>query len=129
MWKGIVTEVSFPTIDRPQLRDVQYLITDGRSFFHEEKRHLEVWTFNRRVRFMRSGEMLRVIGAGRFRLRWSSDDWASAHDSPSQANALNIDYVDLAQVTTTSGMVIEFTFFWLDANRWEGQNYAVTVRA
>ena len=40
MWKGIVTEVSFPTIDRPQLRDVQYLITDGKSFFHEEKRNL-----------------------------------------------------------------------------------------
>ena len=39
-WKGIVTEVSYPTIDRPQLRDVQYLITDGKSFFHEEKRHL-----------------------------------------------------------------------------------------
>ena len=40
LWKGIVTEVSFPTIDRPQLRDLQYLITDGQSFFHEEKRHL-----------------------------------------------------------------------------------------
>jgi glucoamylase len=40
MWKGIVTEVSFPTIDRPQLRDVQYLVTDGKSFFHEEKRDL-----------------------------------------------------------------------------------------
>ena len=34
------TEVSFPTIDRPQLRDLQYLITDGKSFFHEEKRDL-----------------------------------------------------------------------------------------
>jgi glucoamylase len=41
LWKGIVTEVSFPTIDRPQLRDLQYLITDGKSFFHEEKRHLD----------------------------------------------------------------------------------------
>jgi glucoamylase len=35
-----VTEVSFPTIDRPQLRDLQYLVTDGKSLFHEEKRHL-----------------------------------------------------------------------------------------
>jgi len=41
LWKGIVTEVYFPTVDRPQLRDLQFLITDGRSFFHEEKRHLE----------------------------------------------------------------------------------------
>src|ERR1700679_468073 len=41
LWKGIVTEVYFPTVDSPQLRDMQFLITDGKSFFHEEKRHLE----------------------------------------------------------------------------------------
>jgi glucoamylase len=40
LWRGIVTEVYFPTIDRPQLRDMQFLFTDGRSFFHEEKRDL-----------------------------------------------------------------------------------------
>jgi glucoamylase len=39
-WNGIVTEVYYPTVDRPQLRDLQYLITDGKSFFHEEKRNL-----------------------------------------------------------------------------------------
>lgn len=38
---GIVTEVYFPTIDRPQLRDLQYVITDGGSFFHDERRDLE----------------------------------------------------------------------------------------
>jgi glucoamylase len=40
-WNGIITEVYHPTVDRPQLRDLQYLITDGKGFFHEEKRHLE----------------------------------------------------------------------------------------
>src|SRR3989442_13723575 len=37
---GIITEVYFPTIDRPQLRDLQYLITDGQSLFHDERRDL-----------------------------------------------------------------------------------------
>jgi glucoamylase len=41
LWNGIITEVYHPTVDRPQLRDLQYLITDGNSFFHEEKRHLK----------------------------------------------------------------------------------------
>src|ERR1039458_8548996 len=36
-----VTEVYYPTVDRPQLRDLQYLITDGKNFFHDEKRHLK----------------------------------------------------------------------------------------
>jgi len=40
VWNGVVTEVYYPTVDRPQLRDLQFLITDGESFFHEEKRHL-----------------------------------------------------------------------------------------
>ncbi len=40
LWRGIVTEVYFPTIDRPQLRDMQFLVTDGKTFFHEEKRNL-----------------------------------------------------------------------------------------
>jgi glucoamylase len=41
LWNGVLTEVYYPTIDRPQLRDLQYLVSDGESFFHEEKRHLE----------------------------------------------------------------------------------------
>ncbi|MDZ8053415.1 MAG: glycoside hydrolase family 15 protein [Aulosira sp. ZfuVER01] len=50
VWNGIVTEVYHPTVDRPQIRDLQYLISDGKSFFHEEKRHLEskvehLWTY------------------------------------------------------------------------------------
>lgn len=36
---GIITEVYYPTIDRPQIRDFQFLITDGKSFIHEESRN------------------------------------------------------------------------------------------
>lgn len=38
--QGIITEVYYPTIDRPQIRDAQFLVTDGETFFHEEKRDL-----------------------------------------------------------------------------------------
>ncbi len=41
LWKGIVTEVYFPTVDRPQLRDLQFQITDGRSLFLYERSHLD----------------------------------------------------------------------------------------
>ncbi|HLH76382.1 MAG TPA: glycoside hydrolase family 15 protein [Candidatus Binataceae bacterium] len=34
---GIVTEVYYPTIDRPQIRDLQFLVTDGRSFMSDER--------------------------------------------------------------------------------------------
>src|ERR1017187_5337509 len=41
LWNGIITEVYYPTVDHPQIRDLQYLVTDGKTFFHEEKRHLK----------------------------------------------------------------------------------------
>ncbi|HEX7288176.1 MAG TPA: glycoside hydrolase family 15 protein [Candidatus Angelobacter sp.] len=37
---GIVTEIYYPTIDRPQIRDAQFLVTDGSTFFLEEKRDM-----------------------------------------------------------------------------------------
>ena len=37
---GIVNELYHPTIDHPQVRDMEFLITDGESFMHEEKRDL-----------------------------------------------------------------------------------------
>jgi glucoamylase len=42
IWDGIVTEVYYPTVDQPQLRDFQYLVTDGKTFFHDEKRDLGI---------------------------------------------------------------------------------------
>jgi len=41
MSRGVLNEVYYPTVDRPQIRDLQYLVTDGRSFFHDERRHLK----------------------------------------------------------------------------------------
>src|SRR5262245_43728727 len=38
---GVLNEAYYPTIDRPQIRDLQYLVTDGESFFHDERRHLD----------------------------------------------------------------------------------------
>lgn len=38
---GILNEIYFPTIDHPQVRDMEFLITDGETFVHEEKRDLE----------------------------------------------------------------------------------------
>jgi glucoamylase len=38
---GTINEIYFPTIDRPQTRDMELLFTDGETFLHEDKRDLE----------------------------------------------------------------------------------------
>lgn len=37
--RGILNEVYYPNIDQPQIRDLQFLVTDGKTFFADE-RHL-----------------------------------------------------------------------------------------
>jgi len=41
MANGVLTEVYYPTIDTPQIRDMQYLVTDGETFFNDERRHMQ----------------------------------------------------------------------------------------
>ncbi len=37
---GIINEIYYPNVDCPNTRDFQFLITDGETFFHEERRDL-----------------------------------------------------------------------------------------
>jgi glucoamylase len=37
---GVITECYYPTIDSPQIRDMQYLVSDGETFFHDERRNM-----------------------------------------------------------------------------------------
>ncbi len=70
VWRGIVTEVYFPRIDRPQLRDLEFLVTDGETFFHEEKRHLKTVT-ERPADHALAYETRAEDPEGRYRLRKS----------------------------------------------------------
>jgi glucoamylase len=38
---GIINEIYYPTVDQPNTRDFQLLISDGETFCHEEKRDLD----------------------------------------------------------------------------------------
>ncbi len=38
IWRGILTEVFYPTVDRPQLRDLQFLFSDGNGLLLEERK-------------------------------------------------------------------------------------------
>jgi glucoamylase len=94
-----------------------------------KRKRLEVWKPNRHVRFMRTKEILRIHGEGAFTLHWSTDEWTTAEDTKSTTNSLQIDYVDLNDVTVHAGTTIRFTFLWAKDNRWEGKDYCVSVKS
>src|SRR5271156_3741136 len=39
--RGVLSEIYFPTLDHPQVRDLQFLVSDGETFLHDTHRDLE----------------------------------------------------------------------------------------
>jgi glucoamylase len=89
-------------------------------------RLLEVWKSHRQPRSVRKGWTLRIQAASHFMLHWSLDDWRTAKDTLSTPTGLEIEFVDI-HVLLAQQMPIRFTFFWTEADRWEGRDYLVTV--
>jgi glucoamylase len=88
----------------------------------------EIWSFRHPLRRMPPGKILRLILAADARIVWSADDWASTHQTEtSQISALNLWFADLPTEGCAAGSVIQFAFFWKEAQRWEGRNHSVAV--
>jgi glucoamylase len=95
----------------------------------QKREPMEVWKLDRQIRSIPQGSMLRIHGKEPFRMRWSSDDWKTQNDSASKVNALQVDFVDLpAEISVNQRTQINFTFFWMKSEQWEGQNFAVNVQ-
>ena len=89
---------------------------------------LEIWKFNRQVRSIPAGEILRIQAASPFRLRWTLDEWQQIHDTDSTSIGTGHGYVDIHVLPKQSGPV-RFTFFWTTDARWEGRDFQVDVNA
>lgn len=58
--EGILTEVFYPTVDQAQVGDLQFLVTDGRAFFSEQRRDTAP-----EVNYLDEGMTVRVSGKDR----------------------------------------------------------------
>jgi len=91
-----------------------------------DRRWMEVWKFNRQVRRVPQGTLLRILGYAAFQLHWSDDGWATTSEAPSTHTVLGIEYVDI-EISQDQKAPIQFTFRWLPENRWEGKDYKIEV--
>ncbi|MCE5228629.1 glycoside hydrolase family 15 protein [bacterium] len=89
----------------------------------------EMWTFRHPIRRMPRGKMLRIIVGAEARVVWSADGWASVNQTKTTAmSSLHLEYVDLPTDRLAAGSTIEFTFFWEQAQRWEGRNFEISIQ-
>jgi glucoamylase len=89
---------------------------------------LEVWTFRHQVRRVAAGQKLRIVLPTGATIRWSDDGWASARNAETaHVGSLDLWYADLPARPGAARTALEFTFFWKDAQHWEGRNYSVAL--
>jgi glucoamylase len=87
---------------------------------------MEIWKFNRQVRSLPAGSVLRIQAAAAFRLRWTTDEWAQSHDTQSTPVGTGHEYVDIA-VPPGQRAPVRFTFLWTAGGTWEARDFRVDV--
>ncbi len=85
-----------------------------------------VWRFDNRVRVVPPGKLLRIELTSPAAVRWTTDQWNTAHDTrTTPRNGVHV--ADLRTWELPAGSRVQFTFFWPEANRWEGQDFDIRV--
>jgi glucoamylase len=86
------------------------------------------WRFNHKICSMPSGKILRIETQVKARVRWTTDNWRTLHDTSTDDTGLGLHVADLSTKDLRPGGKIVFTFYWPDADRWEGENYEIEIR-
>ena len=90
---------------------------------------LSIWRFDNKIRAIPAGRVLRIEVLASAVVHWSGDGWASVMDTPTVDTGVGAHCADLPTAQLAAGASIRFTFHWREADRWEGQDFTVVVRA
>jgi len=85
------------------------------------------WRFNHRCRVLPPGKTLRVEVLAAAMVRWSDDGWNTVNDTRTHDTRLGFHIACLSTGRLVACGRIEFTFHWIEADRWEGVNFIVEV--
>jgi glucoamylase len=86
-----------------------------------------LWRFSHKCRSIPKGKVLRVEVRARAIIHWSPDEWKTTEDLHTNDSGFNLHVSDLPTLTLAAGSVVRFTFFWKEAQRWEGTDFEVEV--
>ncbi len=60
-------------------------------------------------------------------IHWTANDWKTCQDLKAHDVGLGIHIADLSTKLLPEGKQIKFTFYWPDADHWEGKDFMVLV--
>ncbi|GAA4313715.1 glycoside hydrolase family 15 protein [Compostibacter hankyongensis] len=89
---------------------------------------VEIWRFERPLEKINKNSILRIETHAPARIHWSADGWQTTQDALTQYTGLGIYFADFPGNAIT-GPALVFTFYWMDADRWEHKDFAVEIIA
>ncbi len=60
------------------------------------------------------------------KLFWTDDDWQTKNEIATINTGIDVFIADIPTKNLKTD-IIEFTFFWSDANTWENKNFSVKI--
>jgi glucoamylase len=101
----------------------RYGVATGKRTF---KNNLEIFQTSRSVAKLAAGMTLRVVDTVRFRMLYSTDNWATSVTLESHPVGYAGFFADVATVAGQAGKIV-FTFYWPGQDKWLGRNFEVVV--
>jgi glucoamylase len=86
-----------------------------------------VWRFNHKCQTIPAGKILRLEVLAPAIVHWSADGWQTVHDTETRDTGLGVHIADLPTDSLPVGAKIVFTFYWPEAGRWEGIDFALRL--
>jgi glucoamylase len=86
-----------------------------------------VWRFNQKIRTMKAGRILRVETLARAAVVWGVNGWQQVREQHTIDTGCGVYVADLATAALPTDGSVEFTFFWVDEERWEQTDFRVFV--
>jgi glucoamylase len=88
---------------------------------------LVVWRFDHQIRQILAGKFLRIETLVQSQLRWSIDGWETCAEETSQDTGFGIHTIDFPLAKLPLNSTFRFTFYWPQAERWEGENFEIKI--
>jgi len=88
-----------------------------------------IWRFNHQCRTMPAGRALRIEVLQPATVHWSANGWQDTVDTMTHDTGLGLHVADLPAADLPAGTRLDFTFFWPNADRWEGRDFAIAIVA
>ena len=86
-----------------------------------------VWRFNLKCTQIPRGKVFRLETLSRGLIHWSADGWQTINDTPTRDTGFGLHIAELPTGLLPMGATVRFTFYWNDADKWEGRDFAVRI--